>query len=83
MSKPVFNDDTDRLLSIKEVAQRIGTSEKIVADLIDAKMLTALTFRRIRRVRKVVLNRFLQEFDGCDIYEELLERRKIAHQEAG
>lgn len=83
MAKTEFDDDGDRLLSIKEVAKRVGTSEKIIGDMIDVEMLSALSFRRIRRVRKLVLNKFLQDFDGCDIYEELLSRKKIARQEAG
>ena len=86
MAKPVFNDDADRLLSIKEVSQRIGTSEKIVGDMINAGMLSALSFRKIRRVRKIILNKFLNDFDGCDIYEELVTRsndKKIARQAAG
>lgn len=71
MEKEILLDDTDRLLSVEEVADRLRTGKQFVRRLISAGLLPALSFRRNRRIRKVSLNRFLEEYDGQDLYEVL------------
>lgn len=71
MGKELIMDDADRLLSVEEVAERLRTGKQFVRRLINAGLLPALSFRRNRRIRKVSLNRFLEEYDGQDLYEVL------------
>lgn len=71
MGKELIIDDTDRLLSVEEVAERLRTGKQFVRCLINAGLLPALSFRRNRRIRKVSLNKFLEEYDGQDLYEVL------------
>ena len=71
MKKEIVPDDTDRLLSVEEVAERLRTGKQFVRSLINAGLLPALSFRRNRRIRKVSLNKFLEEYDGQDLYEVL------------
>lgn len=62
-------DDCDRLLSIQEVAERLGTNDNLVRKLIDMNLLSCIRFGRYRRVRKVKLNEFLEKHDGADLCE--------------
>lgn len=71
MKKEILQDDTDRLLSVEEVAERLRTGKQFVRSLINAGLLPALSFRRNRRVRKMSLNKFLEKYDGQDLYEVL------------
>ena len=71
MEKELIMDDTDGLLSVEEVAERLRTGKQFVRRLINAGLLPALSFRRNRRIRKVSLNKFLEEYDGKDLYEVL------------
>lgn len=71
MGKEILQDDTDRLLSVEEVAERLRTGKQFVRSLINAGLLPALSFRRHRRIRKVSLNKFLEKYDGQDLYEVL------------
>lgn len=71
MKKEIVPDDTDRLLSVEEVAERLRTGKQFVRNLINAGLLPALSFRRNRRVRKMSLNKFLEKYDGQDLYEVL------------
>jgi len=71
MKKEIVPDDTDRLLSVEEVAERLRTGKQFVRSLINAGLLPALSFRRNRRVRKMSLNKFLEKYDGQDLYEVL------------
>lgn len=71
MKKEIIPDDTDRLLSVEEVAERLRTGKQFVRSLINAGLLPALSFRRNRRVRKMSLNKFLEKYDGQDLYEVL------------
>lgn len=71
MGKEILQDDTDRLLSVEEVAKRLRTGKQFVRSLINAGLLPALSFRRNRRIRKVSLNKFLEKYDGQDLYEVL------------
>lgn len=75
MEKELIVDDTDRLLSVEEVAERLRTGKQFVRRLINAGLLPALSFRRNRRIRKVSLNKFLEEYDGQDLYKVLEERK--------
>lgn len=75
MEKEILLDDTDRLLSVEEVAERLRTGKQFVRSLINAGLLPALSFRRNRRIRKVSLNKFLEEYDGQDLYKVLEERK--------
>lgn len=71
MKEEIITDDTDRLLSVEEVAERLRTGKQFVRSLINAGLLPALSFRRNKRVRKMSLNKFLEEYDGQDLYEVL------------
>lgn len=71
MKEEIIPDDTDRLLSVEEVAERLRTGKQFVRSLINAGLLPALSFRRNRRVRKMSLNKFLEKYDGQDLYEVL------------
>lgn len=75
MEKELIVDDTDRLLSVEEVAERLRTGKQFVRRLINAGLLPALSFRRNRRVRKMSLNKFLEKYDGQDLYKVLEERK--------
>lgn len=46
MGKEILQDDTDRLLSVEEVAERLRTGKQFVRRLINAGILPALSFRR-------------------------------------
>ncbi len=46
MEKELIMDDTDRLLSVEEVAERLRTGKQFVRRLINAGLLPALSFRR-------------------------------------
>lgn len=75
MKEEIIPDDTDRLLSVEEVAERLRTGKQFVRSLINAGLLPALSFRRNRRVRKMSLNKFLEKYDGQDLYEVLEEKQ--------
>ena len=75
MKKEIVPDDTDRLLSVEEVAERLRTGKQFVRSLINAGLLPALSFLRNRRVRKMSLNKFLEKYDGQDLYEVLEEKQ--------
>ena len=76
--KRAFRDDgADFLLSIKEAAERLRTSDKIIKRLINAGLLKSLQFRREHRIPKSTLNRFISEHLGHDVYE-LLENAEGA-----
>lgn len=75
--KTVF-DDADRLLSIREVAERMRTGQSFVKQLIDAGLLKALKFKRDRRVPKSIFNKFIADHVGEDLYEVLKAALKAA-----
>ncbi len=76
-NNPMILDDTDRLLSIEEVAKRLRTSQTFVKRLITAELLGAIRFNSHSRIPKTALNRFIQEH----INENLCDTLKSA--EAG
>lgn len=71
-------DDADRLMSTVEVGQRLGTGTDIARRLIDAGLLPALTFGRNRRIRKIQFGKFLEKYEGQDIFQVLKEAEKHA-----
>jgi excisionase family DNA binding protein len=76
--KLVFNDDADRLLSIKEVAERMRTGQAFVGELINAGLLKVLKFKRERRIPKSVFNKFIADHVGEDLYEVLKAAKNAA-----
>lgn len=73
--KTLIPDDADRLLSLEEVGERLGSGRLFAARLVRVGLLNTLAFRRIKRVPKSELARFIQEHLGEDIYE-ILEMRE-------
>jgi len=67
----IFPDDTDRLMSIAEVAARLRTSPAFVSGLLNTGLLSALKFGKNRRIRKIIFNEFLEKNDGKDLQELL------------
>ena len=72
MMDRIFPDDTDRLMSLDEVAARLKTSNVIVAGLVKTGLLTAIRIGPYKRVRKLTFNEFLRQNDGKDL-KEILE----------
>lgn len=64
----IIPDDADRLLSVQEVAERLGTNDNTVRKLLDAGKMSYIRFGRYRRIRKVVFNQFLADYDGQDLH---------------
>ena len=78
MNTSMIDDDADRLLSIKEVANRLRTGQGFVAELIDAGLLPMLKFKRDRRVPKSAFNRFIKDYTGKDLYEVLHNAKSVS-----
>ena len=57
----------DRLISQKEVAERLGTSRRVVKKLLDAGQLPCIRFGRYARVSVLALNKFIRESAGRDL----------------
>ncbi len=81
MEEIASRGDGDRLMSIREVGERLGTGSPSVMKMIRTGMLPAIRFRTVTRVRKVAFERFLEEWDGKDILSEADAR--MAGKEAG
>ncbi|GEM_PF-7045748 len=81
MEEIASRGDGDRLMSILEVGERLGTRNPSVMKMIRMGMLPAIRFRTVTRVRKVAFERFLEEWDGKDILSEADTR--MAREEAG
>ena len=80
MKKNIITDDTDRLLSIEEVAARLNISQQSVAQLLNKGKLAFIkcgtagrggTARRY--VRKYTFNKFLAAMEGQDLRELIAE----------
>ena len=65
----VVYDSMDELLSVPDVAEKLGTSRAFVHKLIQLKLLPSIYFGRYPRVRKFTLNAFLERFEGKNIIE--------------
>ena len=68
-------DDAERLMTVKEVAKRMGTGLNTVYGFIKSGMLPALRFRASMKVRKSTFNRFIEEYENKDLLAELDMRR--------
>jgi len=75
--KALVLDDAERLLSLEEVGARLGSGRPFVGRLIQAGLLQALSFRRIKRVPKSELTRFIQDHLGEDLYATLEARERM------
>lgn len=73
-----IDPNLDYLMETPEIAKLLGCNKNFVGELIKYGLLTALKFNRIRRVRKTTFNKFLEDFDGCDLHE-LVQSKKIAY----
>lgn len=63
----VVYDSMDELTSVPDVAEKLGTSSSFVRKLIHLKLLPSVYFGRYPRVRKFMLNAFLERFEGEDL----------------
>lgn len=60
----VVYDSMDQLMSVPDVADKLGTSQAFVRRLIKLNLLPTIYFGRYPRVRKFSLNAFLEQFEG-------------------
>ncbi|WP_302681412.1 helix-turn-helix domain-containing protein [uncultured Megasphaera sp.] len=65
----VVYDSMDELITVPDVAKKLGTSQRFIHKLIQLKMLPAIYFGRYPRVRKFTLNAFLEQFEGKNLIE--------------
>jgi excisionase family DNA binding protein len=78
--KKMVIDDTDRLLSIEEVAARLNISQQSVAQLLNKGKLAFIKCGTIGRggtarryVRKYTFNKFLAALEGQDLKDLIAE----------
>lgn len=77
----VVYDSMDQLMSVPDVADKLGTSQAFVRRLIKLNLLPTIYFGRYPRVRKFSLNAFLERFEGKDLINIVeAAERKIAHE---
>lgn len=67
MEKIIVMDSHDELMSVPDVAKRLGTEPNFVRDLLNTGLLPCIRFGRYRRVRKFALNEFLKAHDNTDL----------------
>ena len=78
----VVYDSMDELLSVPDVAEKLGTSRAFVHKLIQLKLLPSIYFGRYPRVCKFTLNAFLEHFEGEDLVAvATAAERKTAHED--
>ena len=63
----------DRLMPLWEVTARLRTDNRIVAQLVNLKILPCIGIKSNRRVRVFAFNDFLRRIDGQDLSEILKE----------
>lgn len=80
---PAADPTLDYLLTTADVAKLFGCNQSFVKDLIEAGALVALKFGRLHRIRKVSINKFLQDYDGKDVRQIVNNYKKIARATAG
>lgn len=68
--------DGDQLLGIPEAAEVLGSSPACVRELVNYGLLPAIGFGRLKRIRKFALNKFLEQYDGQDIFMVLAKARE-------
>lgn len=78
--KVVWPLDGDRLLKTPEVAFRLGTNSVFVGKLYKYKLLKVLRFGTERRVRRVTLDAFLEEYEGQDLKQVVMDLEKEARE---
>lgn len=74
----VVMDSSDELLTVPDVAKRIGTEPNFVRDLLKTGLLPYISFGRYKRVRKFALNKFLAQCDGIDLTAKVAEYKDAA-----
>lgn len=57
----------DRLISVREVAARLGTNQAFVRKLIDAGLLSCIKFGRYKRISICVLTEFIRKHQGDNL----------------
>ncbi len=72
----IFPDPADRLLTAKEVAERLGTDRNLVKDILDLGILDCLYFGNHRKVSAFDLNDFIVRFKGADVRKYVLGIKK-------
>ncbi len=58
----------DRLISVREVAARLGTNQTFVRKLIDTGLLSCIKFGRYKRISIHVLTEFIRKHQGDNLY---------------
>lgn len=77
-----INDQyTDRLLSTKEIAFRLGTTRIVVGKLIKYKIIPAVQFGKHNKVSSFRLNRFIEMSEGMDVLSIIEEYEKQTSEE--
>lgn len=61
----------DRLISVKETADRLGTNQTFVRKLMDTGLLSCIKFGRYRRISVCVLSEFIRRHQGEDLHNVL------------
>lgn len=67
MSDFINDQYTDRLLSTKEVAFRLGTTRLVIGKLIKYKIIPAISFGNHNKISPFRLNRFIEACEGMDV----------------
>lgn len=58
----------DRLISVREVAARLGTNQTFVRKLIDVGLLSCIKFGRYKRISICALTEFIQKHQGDNLH---------------
>lgn len=70
--------EPERLLTISEMARMMGTNKNLVGELVNKGFIPVLRFGRTRKARVSSFNRFLEQMEGKDVYQEIdLEKNQI------
>lgn len=68
--------DGDRLISVREVATRLGTNQTFVRKLIDTGLLSCIKFGRYKRISICVLSEFIRKHQGYDLHTIVMDKEK-------
>ena len=79
----IFLDPADRLLTQKEVTERLGTDRALVRDMLDLGMLDCIYFGNHRRISAFDLNDLIARFKGADLRKYTLELKKARERQRG
>lgn len=63
----------DRLISVREVAARLGTNQTFVRKLIDTGLLSCIKFGRYKRISICVLSEFIRKHQGDNLRTVVME----------